>query len=248
MACDGMHGRELWKTDGTEGGTNMVIDLTEGEESTTITEQTAYNGILYFVYDDGDDKHGNELWRTDGTAEGTYLVKDIHTGADNSNPRYLTVVNDFMYFSAWTEEYGEELWRTDGTTDGTIMVEDMHTAVGYGSHPYELTNVNGTLYFAARSYYFVPDNIDTGYELWKLTSDPTDVKIASSKLDFKLHQNYPNPFNPTTSISYSLPNDVFLTLNIYDVLGREVAVLENGYKKAGNYSYSFNASKLTSGI
>ncbi len=254
MACDGVHGRELWKTDGTEGGTNMVIDLTPGEESTTISGQTAYNGFLYFVFDDGDDKHGNELWCTDGTAQGTILVKDIATGVDafdralNSNPNNLTVVNNLMYFSAWTEEYGEELWRTDGTADGTIMVADMHTSVGYGSHPYELTNVNGTLYFAARSYNFDPDIIDTGYELWKLTTTPTDVKNTSSSLDFKLHQNYPNPFNSSTIITFSIPQKDMVTLKVFDILGREVKLLLNEEKEKGSYQVQFDASGLTSGV
>ncbi len=253
-ACDGIHGRELWKTDGTEGGTNLVIDLTEGDESSVLSEQTAYNGRLYFVYDDGDDKHGIELWSTDGTAEGTLLVKDIATGVDvfnranNSNPRYLTVVNDLLYFSAYTVESGDELWRTDGTTEGTIMVEDIYTTVGWGSHPYELTNVNGTLYFAARSYNFPPYNIDTGYELWKLTSGPTGVKTNSSAIEFRLHQNYPNPFNPVTKISYSIPLKSHVKIKVYDLLGREIVKLVNETKPAGNYSLSFNAGSLPSGI
>ena len=253
MACDGIHGRELWKTDGTESGTNLVIDLTEGEESSTISEQTAFKGRLYFVYDDGDDNHGNELWCTDGTVEGTFLVKDIATGVDvfnranNSNPRYLTVVNDLLYFSAYTVEYGDELWRTDGTTGGTIMVADMYTTAGWGSHPYELTNVNGTLYFAARSYNFDPDYIDTGYELWKLTYEPTGIKIKSSALNFKLHQNYPNPFNSSSIITFSIPRKEMVTLKIYDILGREVKILLNEEKAAGNYKVEFDASELSSG-
>ena len=65
---------------------------------------------------------------------------------------------------------------------------------------------------------------------------------------FKLNQNYPNPFNPTTSISYSIPKEGFVTLSIYDALGSEVAVLNNGYKSAGDYSHTFDASDLSSGI
>ena len=253
-ACDGIHGRELWKTDGTEGGTNLVIDLTEGEESSEIYEQTAFKGRLYFVYDDGDDKHGLELWSTDGTAEGTFLVKDIATGVDvfdraiSSNPRYLTVVNDLLYFSAYTLEDGDELWRTDGTTDGTIMIADMHKLEGYGSHPYELTNVNGTLFFAARSYKFDPDIIDTGYELWKLTSGPTGVKANSSAIEFKLNQNYPNPFNPTTKINYSVAKRSFVSLKVFDMLGKVVAILVNGEKLKGTYEVKFDGANLSSGV
>ena len=65
---------------------------------------------------------------------------------------------------------------------------------------------------------------------------------------FELKQNYPNPFNPTTSVSFSIPSDGLVSLTIYDVLGNEIEQLENGVKSAGNYSYSFDASDLTSGI
>jgi hypothetical protein len=65
---------------------------------------------------------------------------------------------------------------------------------------------------------------------------------------FHLFQNYPNPFNPSTSIKFSIPNEEFVSLKVFNSLGEEVAVLINETKPAGNYSVSFNASKLTSGI
>ena len=72
--------------------------------------------------------------------------------------------------------------------------------------------------------------------------------ITTTPKDYKLSQNYPNPFNPVTSIQYELPNDVFVIIKIYDVLGKEVAVLVNGFNKAGRYIVSFNGSRLSSGI
>jgi hypothetical protein len=68
------------------------------------------------------------------------------------------------------------------------------------------------------------------------------------KSSFILYQNYPNPFNPTTTINYSVPKQSFVTIKVYDVLGREVATLVNENKPVGNYSIQFNANKLTSGI
>jgi parallel beta-helix repeat protein len=63
-----------------------------------------------------------------------------------------------------------------------------------------------------------------------------------------LLQNYPNPFNPSTVISYQLSEISNVTLKVYDVTGREVAVLQDGTKDAGNYSTTFNASDLASGV
>jgi len=67
-------------------------------------------------------------------------------------------------------------------------------------------------------------------------------------LKFSLAQNYPNPFNPTTVIDCQLPTEGMVTLKIYDILGREVAVLLNGRQHAGQYSVRFNAADLASGV
>jgi hypothetical protein len=67
-------------------------------------------------------------------------------------------------------------------------------------------------------------------------------------LSYSLKQNYPNPFNPVTKINYTLPKSGFVTLKVYDMLGREVVNLINENKAAGNYSVDFNASNLTSGV
>ncbi len=66
--------------------------------------------------------------------------------------------------------------------------------------------------------------------------------------NFVLGQNYPNPFNPTTVINYSIPKRSFVTLKVYDVLGREASTLVNEEKPAGNYKVTFNGTNLPSGV
>ena len=65
---------------------------------------------------------------------------------------------------------------------------------------------------------------------------------------YSLAQNYPNPFNPTTKIKFDIPLAGFVTLKIYDVLGKEVAVLVNEFKQVGRFIVDFNASSFASGI
>jgi hypothetical protein len=65
---------------------------------------------------------------------------------------------------------------------------------------------------------------------------------------FKLEQNYPNPFNPSTNINFSLPERSFVELKIYNILGIEISTIVNKELQAGNYTYSFDAENLTSGI
>jgi hypothetical protein len=78
----------------------------------------------------------------------------------------------------------------------------------------------------------------------------TDVEevITSLPEEFILNQNYPNPFNPSTSISFSIGKPEFVTLKVFDLLGREVETLVNKYLNQGYYSFNFDASSLSSGV
>ena len=84
------------------------------------------------------------------------------------------------------------------------------------------------------------------YEFYKLNSDV----IIGIPAKFGISQNYPNPFNPSTVINYSIPQNSLVTLKVYDMSGKEVAVLVNGQSAPGNYSVNFNAKayNLSSGI
>lgn len=77
------------------------------------------------------------------------------------------------------------------------------------------------------------------------TSDVEPISFTPS--DYSLKQNYPNPFNPTTTIEFSIPEESFVELKVYDVLGNEVATLANDNFAAGTYRADFNGNNLTSG-
>ncbi|NQS97269.1 MAG: T9SS type A sorting domain-containing protein [candidate division Zixibacteria bacterium] len=84
---------------------------------------------------------------------------------------------------------------------------------------------------------------------WTLDGfDGEEAPIYPHPSSFVLHPCNPNPFNPTTAISYQLRAASFVKLVVYDVMGREVARLADGWKSAGSYEVAFNASELTSGV
>jgi len=87
-----------------------------------------------------------------------------------------------------------------------------------------------------------------GIELFTPPSISTSVNEVIMPSGFVLHQNYPNPFNPTTMISYSLPIRSYVSINIFDALGRQVAILVNEEKSAGSHEVQFDAKTLSSGI
>jgi len=127
-----------------------------------------------------------------------------------------------------------KLWDNIGFVEG----HGNSNSPKYYSFTDNSTNISGTY-----SYRLKQVDIDGSFDY----SDIVEITV-SAPLNFNLNQNYPNPFNPTTTINYSIPEDGFVTLSIYDVLGNEVAQIENGNKVAGSYSNSFDASKLTSGL
>ena len=178
-ANDGENGRELWVSDGTTEGTQLLKDIDPGTSaygfaySSFPRNLTVFNDRLYFTANDGE--NGRELWVSDGTTEGTQLLKDIDPGtntygfADSSFPENLTVFNDRLYFTANDGETGDELWVSDGTTEGTTLVADINPGEdSYGnvneSYPQNLTVVGDELFFRA-------DNGEVGTELFKLTLD-----------------------------------------------------------------------------
>ena len=93
--------------------------------------------------------------------------------------------------------------------------------------------VNGT-FSGGGTFCNVPVNVET----------EDDLGIPK---EFSLSQNYPNPFNPSTKISFSIPTQEFISLKVFDVLGRQVEVLLNEIKEPGYYEISFNAGRLPSG-
>jgi len=90
----------------------------------------------------------------------------------------------------------------------------------------------------------------TSTAIHRLNNTITGIKEIRSQtpLEYYLSQNYPNPFNPSTNIRFRVSNFVFVSLKIYDILGREVETLVNENKQPGFYEVSFDAGRLASGI
>lgn len=113
LAHDGIHGAELWRSDGTAAGTALVRDIRRGpkgqEWKTPLPFSiAAAGGVAFLTARDG--IHGHELWRTDGSRKGTYLARDIRPGPAGSDPSLLSPSDDAVFFSAYDGRRGTELW------------------------------------------------------------------------------------------------------------------------------------------
>ncbi len=96
------------------------------------------------------------------------------------------------------------------------------------------------------TYHFTGYAINISYILLNITSVSADK--GSIPNNYSLSQNYPNPFNPSTTISFSIPSRSFVSLKVFDIIGREVATLASGELSAGTYTRQWNASNMSSGI
>ena len=92
---------------------------------------------------------------------------------------------------------------------------------------------------------FYLDDLEIEEWRWQIIAD---VKDNLKPRTYSLSQNYPNPFNPSTNISFSIPNDEFVELKIYDILGNEVSTLIEKKMEAGDYTFTYQQNNLSTGI
>lgn len=116
---------------------------------------------------------------------------------------------------------------------------------------YKLSLVTNTIetYSGFTNYFSekVDENGITSTQLNVLTGVETSDKSIVAN-EFRLLQNYPNPFNPSTIIEFSIPKHSYVSLTVYDILGREVCKILNGYMHAGLHSINYDAAGLSAGI
>ena len=157
-------------------------------------------------------------WGFDQSSQNQYNVSLVLEQAVNSYPKFFTMPIQIKI----------------STTAGDTTITVFNNA--------QIQDFNFTVIGKPTLLTFDPNNF-----LLKdvIISDPPSVL---SKYQFELGQNYPNPFNNSTDISYSLTKESFVTLKVYDSLGREVSSLVNGDRRAGTYKISFDGSSFASGI
>ena len=198
----------------------------------------------------------------------TYLASQSFQLTDNSSFQYSIQygIGDSSSAAACLESLNSyvsfKLQLIDAETSEIIgnydeVSFDQSNIYQYNSFSYQV-NTSG---IGNRTVYLrlvTDDNINAGYSLGEIYAADNVLEKAglktknydglSSVTNYSLSQNYPNPFNPATTINYQLPKTGFVTIKIYDILGKEVATLVNEQKTQGRYSVNFDASRLASGV
>jgi ELWxxDGT repeat protein len=164
---DGVHGDELWKSDGTPLGTQMVADIQPGATGSSPVNLIAVGGTLFFTANDG--IHGYELWTSDGTAAGTFMLADTDPGPDSGGPQGVSspprplqaVLGNKLIFAAY-DGSSPGIWRSDGTVAGTTLVQSFASGVDC------LTTVGDIVFFLWNS------------QLWRTDGTPAGTSMVSN--------------------------------------------------------------------
>lgn len=188
-----------------------------------------------------------------------YRVTNCAVGSDPDNcfrlNGYITPV-ELISFTAQTSNNGVALnWSTATETNNSgFELERMLQGSQYNKIAY-IPGYGTTT--EKHNYFYMDENLIVGkynYRLKQIDFDgsfeysPEVEVVVSAPLELTLEQNYPNPFNPSTTIEYQIPEISFVTLKVYDVLGKEIETLVNEEKPAGTYEITWYAEQLPSGV
>ncbi len=168
------------------------------------------------------------------SSNGTF---NVETWFSNNDSRILSTAAEVMLTSPF-----------DLNNPNALPLAGSPALTGAGTPP------DDGFFDATANYVGAFKDVDWTFGWARFNPDSTTAGVKEIKstrtlpVNFELSQNYPNPFNPTTRINYAITQSSQVTLIVYNILGQQVAVLVNGYKNAGNYQLTWDASNLPSGI
>ncbi|MDR3666546.1 MAG: T9SS type A sorting domain-containing protein [Ignavibacteriaceae bacterium] len=203
------------------GGINFTLN-----DNSIISKDLSIISRMTFGGTDGGNPLPVELISFTSVINGTNIVLVWNTAVEINNYGFDIERNEAQ--NGW-EKIG--FVKGNGNSTNIQKFSFIDSPHGTGNISYRLKQID----FSGKFKYSNVINMEITHDL-------------SQPVEYKLSQNYPNPFNPSTRITYSLPNDGFVSLRVFNVLGKEVASLVNENKKAGNYEIMFDGSKLASGV
>ncbi len=194
-------------------------------------------------FSEGSDVFGNEFsgnltgFDSTITANEWYRVVNVLKSSDTVYAQLYNAANELI------DQQGSVLNYPVYQSNGPFRIGAFTPALEQTEPP--LTEPDGPLYSGwideVKFYNYIPE--DYKDSTWTNINEPTELPKQVT-----LGENYPNPFNPTTKINYQLPRTSDVTLQVYDVLGRQVATLVDQKQQAGSYTVSFDGKQLSSGV
>ncbi len=217
-----------------------MIQTLGNEEAALVLEERSQTSsdMIYFFQNE------NELTITDFFTRKNWKTFDRRILQDttiaSNDEEFLVTFGNGNFIDP---QMGYQQWENPGEDDGKITSQ--------------FSRGVGLTYLSRITKPTAETTVETeytliGYEFNGILTGGTTTGLEESEYEtpesFALNQNYPNPFNPVTTISFNLPENGKVNLEVYDVIGRKVSTLVNSEMSAGKHSLKFNASNLASGI
>lgn len=199
LANDGLHGTELWQTDGTAQGTTIFYEIVEGQNSSFgyYSQLIFSNSKAFFYVTDTSQNRG--LWASDGTISGTKFLKDTSVG----NLTFDQLGESIYFFGDSDSGYEKILWKSDGTVQGTQVVSQKATGTNISSHENDIIILDNSVFFAAETE-------RNGIELWV-----SDGSNEGTSLFYDLNSSY----GVGPSLFTAVGNQLFFRGNEYGYNG-----------------------------
>jgi ELWxxDGT repeat protein len=268
-------GRELWVYDAATDAISLAADIAPGIRS-SLSDDLAEYPLVYdnrlFVLAENFDSN---LWAYDAgtneaslaaevfayyltvyderlffTADGSLGVYDASTGEASTAAgvagQFLTVYDGSLFFSAEDEDHDVEVWFYDADSAeasiaADINPDDTDNPYDSGSFPEGFIEYDGRLFFSA-------DDGVHGRELWVLSPMPVANEPSTTPQSVRLLAPHPNPAQDHATISFEIAEAGTVRVEVFDVLGRRVALLADGPVAAGEHSLTWKAGTLPSGL
>ena len=231
-ADNGQTGRELWRSNGTFAGTQLVKDINAvgggGGQPTLSSNPSGFiqvGSLVFFTANDG--IHGEELWKTSGSSGSTVMVKDITVGTDSTLIDDMIVYNGKLYFTAYNvTDFKVNLWVSDGTTAGTTMIT---------INPSGDSDVSSIVFFNNELYFGADDGSGIGTELYAYR----DPFLGTETFDVAANNVVLSP-NPTHDY-FELESDSSIQqIQVYSIQGQLV--------KSFDPQQRYHVSDLANGV
>ena len=173
-------------------------------------------------------------------------TQDSTTAWQKDNITFAHATHSLYNFVAWYWTPDPDgPGKTKATTNFSSAVDYERPLVDFYS---DTSRFNLRYNMSAKAFTGDMNGLPAGDPRWWVGIVGVDEIGNSSPTKFSLEQNYPNPFNPSTKIVYNIPKESKVKLEIFNILGQQVATLVNEVKPAGKYTIDFNASELSSGV
>jgi len=231
----------------TWGGENRLTNNSSQSTSVSITSEGDFVDMTW-----SDQRDGNwEIYYKYSADGGMTFGSDQRLSSASGNSWYPSIATDDSFIHiCWQDarDGNNEVYYKISTDGGANWLGDTRLTNDAGASNTPSINISGAALHIVWS-----DNRDGNTEIYykrNPVGNPIGIVPVSTTIPsgYSLDQNYPNPFNPVTNIQFALPNAGYVKLAVYDMNGKEVAVLVNGQLAAGTYKADYNASSLSSGV